>query len=270
LKTKVKGKEGKEYLDYCIGWGKRTFDVLFSAFALIFFSPLILLIAIAIKLESKGPIIYSQRRVGTGYDIFTFYKFRTMVKDADKEKQGLSNLNEYLKEGRKEYRLDKYKIEDCPDCKQLGHPCSPMLFIDGVEICENHYHRLRKMNLLQNTFFKVKDDPRITKVGKILRQFHLDEIPQFYNVLRGDMSVVGNRPLPLYEAEHLTTDEWAYRFMAPAGITGLWQVRSYEVHNPEERIALDNQYAMIASPWTDFKIIIKTIITFFSFKKASF
>ncbi len=270
MKKKTKGIEGKEYLEYRIGWGKRTFDVLFSLFALVLFSPLILLIAIAIKLESKGPVIYSQQRVGTGYDIFTFYKFRTMRKDADKEQKGLSNLNEYLKQEREEYQMDKYKIDDCPDCRRLGHPCSPVLFIDGVEICENNYLRLRKMNLLQNTFFKVKDDPRITKVGRFLRQYHLDEIPQFYNVLLGDMSVVGNRPLPLYEAEHLTTDEWAYRFMAPAGITGLWQIRSSDVHNPEERIALDNQYAMIANPWTDIKIVIKTTLTFFRFKKASY
>ncbi len=270
MKTKVKGKEGKKYLDYRIGWGKRLFDVLFSTFALIFFSPLIILIALAIKLESKGPVIYSQKRVGTGYDIFTFYKFRTMRKDADKEKQGLSNLNEYLKQEREKYQMDKYQIDDCPDCKRLGHPCSPVLFLDGVEICENNYLRLRKMNLLQNTFFKVKDDPRITRVGRILRQLHLDEIPQFYNVLRGNMSVVGNRPLPLYEAEHLTTDEWSYRFMAPAGITGLWQIRSSDVHNPEERIALDNQYAMIANPWTDLKIVLKTIVTFFRFRRVSY
>ncbi len=270
MKVKEKGKEGKEYLDYRIGWGKRIFDVLFSTFALILFSPLIVLIAIAIKLESKGPIIFSQQRVGTGYDIFTFYKFRTMRKDAEKEKQKLSDLNEYLKQEKKAYRLDESQMVECAECKKLGHPCSPILFIDGVEICENNYLRLRKMNLLQNTFFKVKDDPRITKVGRFLRQYHLDEIPQFYNVLRGDMSVVGNRPLPLYEAENLTTDEWSYRFMAPAGITGLWQIRAADVHNPEERIALDNQYAMIAGFWTDLKIILKTIVTFFRFRKVSY
>ncbi len=268
---KTKRKEGEKYSDYRIGRWKRVFDVIFSFMALIFFSPLLLLIALLIKLESKGPVIYSQKRVGTGYDIFTFFKFRTMVSNADKGLSKLSPLNEYLKEERKEHHLDNgYKMSNCPDCKRLGKPCSPMLFIDGVEICENQYLRLRKLDLLQNTFFKMKDDPRITNIGRILRQFHFDEIPQFYNVLKGDMSVVGNRPLPLYEAEHLTTDEWSYRFLAPAGITGLWQIRSSEVHNPEERIALDNQYAMIASPLTDFKIVIKTIISFFSFKKTSY
>ncbi len=266
----MKGKAGEKYLNYRIGLGKRAFDVVFSFLALIFFSPLLVLIALAIKLESRGPIIYSQRRVGTGYDIFTFHKFRTMIDDADKKLSKLSSLNEYLKEERKEHQLENGYKKECQDCKRLEKPCSPILFIDGVEICENQYLRLRKLELLQNTFFKMKDDPRITTVGRILRQLHFDEIPQFYNVLRGDMSVVGNRPLPLYEAEHLTTDEWSYRFMAPAGITGLWQIRSAEVHNPEERIALDNQYAMIAEPWTDFKIVIKTIITFFSFKKASY
>ncbi len=265
-KKTFKNRESHE--NYRIGWGKRLFDIVFSLLALLFFSPLIILIAIAIKLESKGPIVFSQERVGTGYDLFTFYKFRTMVQHAEKQIGKLEGLNEYLNELRKEGELEG--IEECPDCKRLGHPCSPLLYMDGIEICENHYLRMKKNQLLQKAFFKVKDDPRITKVGGIIRQFHFDEIPQFYNVLKGDMSVVGNRPLPMYEAEHLTTDEWAYRFMAPAGITGLWQIHASFLHNPEERIAMDNQYAMIANPWTDFKIIIKTIITFFRFKKSSY
>ncbi len=82
------------------------------------------------------------------------------------------------------------------------------------------------------------------------------------------MSVVGNRPLPIYEAVKLTTDEWAYRFMAPAGITGLWQIHSGDIHNVEDRIRLDNQYAMVAGPWIDLKIIFKTIVEFFRFHKV--
>jgi len=244
------------------------YDIVFSILALIFFTPFILLFAIAIKIESKGPLIFAQERVGTAYDLFTLYKFRTMFQHADRQIGKLEGLNEYLKALKKEGSLND--VEECPDCKQSNDPCSPLLFLDGIEICENHYLRLRKSEILKKVFFKVKDDPRITKVGRFLRQFHFDEIPQFYNVLKGDMSVVGNRPLPLYEAEHLTTDEWAYRFLAPAGITGLWQIRASDLHSPEERIALDNQYSMIANPWTDFKIVVKTIITFFSLKRSSF
>ncbi len=251
---------------YRIGFGKRLFDIVFSLLALILFAPLMLLIAIAIKLESKGPIIYKAPRVGTGFDTFTFYKFRTMYKDADKQVGQLSVMNEYLKAFRNGDLMIS-KLTECPDCKRLGHPCSPVLYLDGVEICENYYQRLKKEWLLENVFFKIKDDPRITKTGKILRFFHLDELPQFYNVLKGDMSVVGNRPLPVYEAVKLTTDERAYRFMAPAGITGLWQIHSGEIHNAEDRIRLDNQYSMIKSWRVDLKIIILTIIDFFRFGK---
>jgi lipopolysaccharide/colanic/teichoic acid biosynthesis glycosyltransferase len=103
-----------------------------------------------------------------------------------------------------------------------------------------------------------------------LRIIHLDEFPQFINVLKGDMSIVGNRPLPLYEAEKLTTDEWSYRFLAPAGITGLWQVSNEDYMEAELRIRLDNQYAMIASPWADLRIILKTIPKLFRIKNKKY
>lgn len=117
----------------------------------------------------------------------------------------------------------------------------------------------------ENAFIKLKNDPRVTKVGKILRNTSIDELPQLWNVFIGDMSIVGNRPLPLYEAEKLTTDKYAMRFMAPAGITGLWQVekRGKGEMSSEERMMLDNSYAETHSFTNDIKLILKTIPALF-------
>ena len=110
------------------------------------------------------------------------------------------------------------------------------------------------------TFMKVKNDPRITRIGRFIRKTSIDELPQLINVLRGDMSLVGNRPLPLYEAEQLTKEDWAYRFLAPAGLTGLWQVskRGGDDMSAEERIALDVTYAQKNSFWFDLKLLLRT------------
>ena len=109
---------------------------------------------------------------------------------------------------------------------------------------EEEYLRIKRMQQA-GTFVKIKNDPRVTKVGMFLRNTSIDELPQLINVLKGDMSIVGNRPLPLYEAEQLTSDDWGERFLAPAGITGLWQVmkRGKGSMSEEERKALDNAYA---------------------------
>ncbi|MBN2614949.1 MAG: sugar transferase [Bacteroidales bacterium] len=251
-----------------ISFGKRLFDVIFSSVALLIFSPIMLITYVAIKVESRGPALFRQKRVGSGYKIFVLYKFRTMYENSEMQLPKLTEMNAYLKSLKDEG--ESVTLDECADCKAKGGPCSPLLHIDGVEICENHYLRLKRGQVLRKVFFKAKNDPRITKVGRFLRQYHLDEIPQFINVLKGDMSVVGNRPLPMYEAEYLTIDEWSYRFLAPAGITGLWQIRASEIHRPEERIALDNQYALTRGFWTDFKILAKTIITFFRFQKVSY
>ncbi len=190
---------------------KRVFDVVIASAAILFFLPLLILIAIAIRIESRGPIVYSAYRAGRGFKIFKFYKFRTMVQNADQKLTELADKNMY----------------------------------ESNETA---------------AFFKIKNDPRITKVGAFLRNTSLDELPQFFNVLIGDMSIVGNRPLPLYEAAVLTTDEWAERFMAPAGITGLWQVskRGKEEMSTEERLELDINYARNNNFRTDFWIMLQT------------
>ena len=196
---------------------KRLFDILVAGTVLIFASPLLLLIALLIKLDSEGPILYKSKRAGTGYKIFDFYKFRSMRVNADKELASLSALNQYAANG-------------------------------GT-----------------SAFVKIKDDPRVTKLGSFLRNTSLDELPQLFNVLKGDMSLVGNRPLPLYEAQELTSDEWALRFLGPAGITGLWQVtkRGRAEMSDEERRQLDNDYANHFSLWMDLKILLKTVPALF-------
>jgi lipopolysaccharide/colanic/teichoic acid biosynthesis glycosyltransferase len=178
---------------------KRSFDILVSLTALLLLSPLFLFIALAIRIESKGPIFYISKRAGRGYRIFNFYKFRTMFAGADLRIQEFSHLNQYA---------------------ERSAPMSP-------------------------SFFKINNDPRVTRAGAFLRNSSLDELPQLLNVLLGDMSLVGNRPLPLYEAATLTTDQCAQRFLAPAGITGLWQIkkRGHEDMSAEERINLDIDYA---------------------------
>jgi len=265
---KLINKKHNGFDNFRIGLGKRIFDIIFSSIALLIVSPFLLITAISIKLTSKGPIFYKSLRVGTGYDIFEFYKFRTMYKGADKERARLSELNEYLI-SHKEKQSDFTNIEDCPDCEE-GKPCSPILYIDGIEICENLYLRKKRLMLLETTFFKVKDDPRITPIGNFLRSTHFDEFPQFINVIKGDMSIVGNRPLPLYEAEKLTTDEWSYRFLAPAGITGLWQVDKNNSMKAENRVRLDNKYAMVAGFSEDLLIILKTIPALFRLRRSSY
>lgn len=251
----------KSFSDFRISKKKRIFDVIFASLAIIILFPVMLIIALLIKITSKGPILYVSNRAGTGYEIFKFYKFRTMYVGSDQKRAELSDLNLFLIHKNKHPKLN-YSIK-CPECERLGTWCSTVLFIDGTEICENHYHTLKREAEKKPIFFKIEHDPRTTKLGKILRKTNLDELPQFFNVLKGDMSIVGNRPLPLYEAEKLTTDYMAYRFLAPAGITGLWQVSKNRFESEEIRISLDNQYVLIASCKEDLIIILKTLTTFF-------
>ncbi len=253
-------KPKSAFNEYKIPFMKRAFDILVSSVALILLSPLLLMVALAIRLESKGSVIYKSKRVGTGYRIFDFLKFRSMQIDADKKLTDLKHLNQYAEEAKND---EDDLNTDCPECAKLpeNEYCSPVLYIKGLKICENWYIEQKKKQET-STFVKIKNDPRVTKVGNFIRNTSIDELPQLINVLKGDMSIVGNRPLPLYEAEQLTSDDWSARFMGPAGITGLWQVElrgKKGVMSEEERKALDNKYAETYSFWGDIKLIFRTI-----------
>lgn len=240
---------------------KRIFDIAVSGLALVLLAPVWGLITIAIKLESRGPVFFAALRAGMGFKRFKLYKFRTMYSGAELKLKDLAHLNLYAKPASPENSVDH-----CAICRENDEPCSPRLVMtDGTLLCERLVKR-QKESANTGTFFKIANDPRITAVGKILRNTSLDELPQFINVLVGDMSLVGNRPLPIYEAEKLTNDLSALRFAAPAGITGLWQVTKRGQKgemSDQERIALDNTYALYGSLWFDIKLMIRTIPALF-------
>ncbi len=254
-----------ELTTYKIPLPKRIFDVFFSGLALICLAPIFLLIIIIMKLESKGPVFYYAKRVGTGYHIFKFYKFRSMYVNADKRLKELQHLNQYSGASASEEPAQIFTSDSlCDHCIKNGTKCQQVLYADGNTWCEKNYINSRKSSA-GSAFFKIKNDPRVTKVGKFLRNTSIDELPQLWNVFIGDMSIVGNRPLPLYEAEKLTTDKYALRFRAPAGITGLWQVekRGKGEMSEEERLMLDNSYAENHSFLKDILLILKTVPALF-------
>ncbi|MBP1593441.1 MAG: putative glycosyltransferase [Bacteroidetes bacterium] len=236
---------------------KRLFDIVFSSLAMLCLSPLLILTAIAIRLESKGPVIYKSKRVGSDYRIFDFLKFRSMYTNADKRLKEFKNLNQY----NDEHITDE---EEVIQTNELNDINEIILVSDDYVIPEQEYIA-QKIVEKKNSFVKFEHDPRITKVGRFIRKYSIDELPQLINILKGDMSIVGNRPLPLYEAELLTSDEYIDRFMAPAGLTGLWQVEKRGDSgkmSAEERKQLDIQYAKNYSFSLDMKIIFKTLTAF--------
>jgi exopolysaccharide biosynthesis polyprenyl glycosylphosphotransferase len=183
---------------------KRIFDILFSLAVMIAVSPVMLAIALIIRLDSEGPVFYVSERIGKRGRVFPCFKFRTMVKDAEKKKRELAALNER----------------------------------DGI-------------------LFKVSNDPRITRFGRILRKYSLDELPQFFNVFRGEMSVVGPRPpiaseVEKYELEHLR------RLEVMPGLTGLWQIHARQDSSFAKYIELDTAYVENWTFWLDLKILLRT------------
>jgi exopolysaccharide biosynthesis polyprenyl glycosylphosphotransferase len=186
---------------------KRILDILVSLFILLVIAIPMAIIALVIKLDSRGPVFYRQERMGYKGKKFKFMKFRSMSADADDRLKDIIHLNER-----------------------------------------------------QGPVFKMKNDPRITKIGKYLRKYSLDELPQFINVLKGDMSIVGPRPQVLWEAAYY--DEWAKRrLLVLPGITGLWQVSGRSNLSYEEMIRLDIYYIENWSLWLDVDIMLQTIPT---------
>lgn len=233
--------------------GKRLFDIALSFGLLLAVSPILIVVAILIRLDSKGPIFYKSRRIGMGYKLFDMYKFRTMRTGADKLIAGMASQNMY-----KSAQPEQAPDELCETCRLANTGCQRPLFQDNMQVCEIQVQRMRHSKAM---FMKFKEDPRVTRLGKFLRNTSIDELPQFFNILKGDMSFVGNRPLPPYEAEKLTTKAYARRFAAPAGLTGLWQVtkRGKAGVSDQERIQLDALYAKTYSFKTDLIILIRTV-----------
>ena len=244
---------------------KRLLDILVAGAALVVLSPFFLLVGAIIKLESRGPIFYYSYRVGSGYKVFKFWKLRSMRSDADKLLDKMQGLNQY-QSGSSNSAVIPFTSELCATCAAAGSQClQPLIDGRGQVICEVQ-HRQRQKASEAPAFLKIANDPRVTRIGRFLRNTSMDELPQLFNVLRGDMSLVGNRPLPLYEAEKLLTDEYSQRFVAPAGITGLWQVSKRGKGgdmSEEERKELDNEYARSFSLRKDIEIILRTIPALF-------
>lgn len=251
-------KKGENIQTFKLPVWKRRFDIVSSGFALIILSPLLIITAIAIRMESKGAVIYKSKRVGSNYQIFDFLKFRSMYTNADKHLKDYNSLNQYQTDSIEEDII----WEETPDFEENENEI--VLISDDFVISEEAYIN-KKTQEQKNAFVKLENDPRITRIGRIIRKYSIDELPQLINILKGDMSVVGNRPLPLYEAELLTSDEYIDRFMAPAGLTGLWQVEkrgNSGKMSADERKQLDIKYAKTFSFWLDMKIILKTVTAF--------
>jgi exopolysaccharide biosynthesis polyprenyl glycosylphosphotransferase len=186
---------------------KRVLDLVGAALGLVVLSPLFVLCALAVKLTSRGPVLFVQTRCGLGGAPFKFYKFRTMVEDAEDQKASLEHLNE-----------------------------------------------------MQGPVFKIRRDPRTTRIGGVLRKLSLDELPQLWNVLRGDMSLVGPRPPTPDEVERYTARQ-VQRLSVMPGITGLWQVSGRnDIPDFERWIDLDLEYARTWSLWMDLRILLKTVV----------
>ena len=267
----------KHILRFKIPLWKRTFDIVFSLLAIIILSPVFIITAIAIRLESPGPILFKSKRVGTNYTIFDFLKFRSMYTDAEKRLKEVSKAagNQYAEKDEKEEakanitaplgdEAEMAMMAMGMESDMMISDDEVMLVGDDFVVAESDFSK-EKEEEINNAFVKIENDPRVTKVGRFIRKYSIDELPQLFNILKGDMSIVGNRPLPLYEAEKLTIDSSIDRFMAPAGLTGLWQVEERGkggLMSAEERKQLDITYGQTYNFLLDMKIIFRTLTAF--------
>jgi lipopolysaccharide/colanic/teichoic acid biosynthesis glycosyltransferase len=267
----------KHILRFKIPLWKRAFDIIFSLLAIIILSPIFIITAIAIRLESPGPILFKSKRVGTNYTIFDFLKFRSMYTDAEKRLKEVSKTagNQYAEKDEKEEakanitaplgdEAEMAMMAMGMESDMMISDDEVMLVGDDFVVAESDFSK-EKEEEINNAFVKIENDPRVTKVGRFIRKYSIDELPQLFNILKGDMSIVGNRPLPLYEAEKLTIDSSIDRFMAPAGLTGLWQVEERGkggLMSAEERKQLDITYGQTYNFLLDMKIIFRTLTAF--------
>jgi lipopolysaccharide/colanic/teichoic acid biosynthesis glycosyltransferase len=265
----------KRILRFKIPLWKRIFDIICSFIGIVILSPILIITAIAIKIESKGPVLFKSKRVGTNYKIFDFLKFRSMYTDAEERLKELSKANNQYGEHQEEDQkttltaplgaeAEQTMMEMGMESDMLISDDETMLVGDDFVMAESDFNRLKEEEN-NNAFVKIENDPRITKVGRFIRKYSIDELPQLFNILKGDMSIVGNRPLPLYEAEKLTVDSSIDRFMAPAGLTGLWQVEERGKGgnmSAEERKQLDITYGQTYNFKLDMKIIFRTLFSF--------
>ena len=216
------------YQKHTLPLSKRLFDILVSSLLLLLLSPLLGLVALLIKLESKGPVFYYSYRVGMNYHIFKFYKFRSMRTDADQLIDKLKHLNAYQKAEDKTTKVMPLNRD-----RILTATTSDYRINNYGVIVEQSYEN-EKNSQANQAFVKFENDPRITRVGRIIRNLSIDELPQLVNILIGDMSLVGNRPLPLYEAEQLTRNE-AVGVKARMMLARLGLSAGLHVHGPTGR-----------------------------------
>lgn len=210
MELKFENKQNLRVYEIC----KRTIDIIGAGLGLILLSPIIAIVACAVKFTSQGPVFFSQKRVGKNGELFEMYKFRSMVVNAEELKEKLEDQNE-----------------------------------------------------MSGPMFKMKDDPRVTKIGKFIRKTSIDELPQLWNVLKGDMSLVGPRPSLPKEVEQF--DSWMFkRLIVRPGLTCYWQVSGRNNIDFEDWMKLDVKYVEERNLWIDIKLIFKTVFVLFGDKNA--